>query len=135
MNANERVYREIYENLISEIGESLLEVYDALWIYDFEKALKIVNRTINTINSRLREVRLTGELLINKARHIRKEIGKRLLEAPGHEITVLAPIIARLIQIREQVYQMLQLWNENSIKSLRYLKQCIILDIDEVYLA
>ncbi len=66
MNSNEHRNEKIYKDLIDRAGKSLLEVYNALWIYDFNKVHEIVFETINNIDRGLQKVGLTVRSLISK---------------------------------------------------------------------
>ena len=125
----------IYENLIKRINEKLPEVYDRLWIYDLKGALSIIDDVIRTVDSELRTLGLDSLSLIHKARSLKRE--KRLEEVPGHEITVLAPLLAKLIRIQKNIKNImydLGARTEEVVLPLQRRENCNAFYIDEIYL-
>ncbi|BEP17429.1 hypothetical protein PYJP_07810 [Pyrofollis japonicus] len=124
--------KEVYEKLTVEAAERLLEIYNALWIYDFDKVLEIADYALKSIDKELQKTGLTSKTLVEKARSLKQKVKK---EAPGHEITVLAPIIVRLTRIRDQATQIQQAQRIGIIKPPKRLRYCRLLSTGEIYLA
>jgi len=136
LSSNEGVERRLYEELIDRAVESLLEIYNALWIYDFEKAYTLASRTVEEIERELRRAGLSIDSLMARARSAKREIEEgETIEVPGHEITILAPIISRLNRIRKQVQQIVQMQRRGVLKPPERFDRCAILNVGEIYLA
>jgi len=136
LNSSENRERELYEELIDRAVKSLLEIRNALWIYDFEEAYTLANETIKGIDGELRRVGLSIDALRDRARSVKMRIRKgEVIETPGHEVTILAPIILELTRIRKQAYQIMQMQKEGIFEPPKRLDHCAILNVDEIYLA
>jgi len=136
LSSGENIEKKLYEELIDRAVESLLEIHDALWIYDFERAYELASKTVDEIKKELRRVGLTIDLLMDRARSVKRKIGEiETIEIPGHEMTILAPIISRLIKIQKQVLQIVEMQRNGALKPPKRLDGCAILNVNEIYLA
>ena len=119
-----------YEKIILEMPGSLRLVYDRMWLYDFEGAYDIVLKLLKTLEKQ----GISHDDLISKASDWKRK--KRDLggTTPDHSITILAPVVYKLMRMRDDLSILLKTYSSVLAKTIQKYRDHIIVDLENSYL-